>query len=49
VLVNPNNPTGSFVKKRELGALVELCREHDLAIISDEVFADYAFAPDHSA
>jgi len=26
-----NNPTGSFVKKRELGALVELCREHDLA------------------
>jgi alanine-synthesizing transaminase len=46
VLVNPNNPTGSFVKKQELGDVVELCREHGLAIISDEVFSDYAFAPD---
>jgi len=46
VLVNPNNPTGSFVKNQELGAVIELCRQHDLAIISDEVFSDYAFAPD---
>lgn len=45
VLVNPNNPTGSFVKKQELGPLVELCRKHNLAILSDEVFSDYAFAP----
>jgi aspartate/methionine/tyrosine aminotransferase len=46
VLVNPNNPTGSFVKRRELERLVELCREHELAIICDEVFSDYAFKPD---
>ena len=46
VLVNPNNPTGSFVKARELEPLVELCRRRGLAILSDEVFADYAFAPD---
>jgi hypothetical protein len=46
VLVNPNNPTGSFVKRRELDRLVELCQERSLAIISDEVFSDYAFAPD---
>jgi alanine-synthesizing transaminase len=46
VLVNPNNPTGSFVKRRELSRLIELCREWSLAIISDEVFSDYAFAPD---
>lgn len=45
-LVNPNNPTGSFVKKRELERLTAICRERDLAIISDEVFSDYAFAPD---
>ena len=45
VLVNPNNPTGSFVKKKELDQLVELCREHRLAIISDEVFSDYVFGP----
>jgi hypothetical protein len=46
VLVNPNNPTGSFVKNRELERLVELCEERGLALISDEVFADYRFGPD---
>ena len=42
VLVNPNNPTGSFLKQSELGPLIALCREHNLALISDEVFADYS-------
>lgn len=46
VLVNPNNPTGSFVKRRELERLVELCRSHELAIVCDEVFSDYAFGAD---
>jgi alanine-synthesizing transaminase len=41
VLVNPNNPTGSFLKQSELAPLVELCRDHGLALISDEVFTDY--------
>ncbi len=42
VVVNPNNPTGSYLKQAELDALVKLALEHDLAIISDEVFSDYA-------
>lgn len=46
VLVNPNNPTGSYLKRNELSQLIEICARHDLAIISDEVFAEYAFAPD---
>ncbi len=46
VLVNPNNPTGSFLKQSELSPLVALCRKHNLALISDEVFADYAFHDD---
>jgi len=41
VMVNPNNPTGSFLKQSELSPLLALCREHNLALISDEVFADY--------
>ena len=45
-VVNPNNPTGSFVKRRELERIAALCREHELAILSDEVFSDYAFAYD---
>ncbi|MBI4458816.1 MAG: pyridoxal phosphate-dependent aminotransferase [Acidobacteria bacterium] len=46
VVVHPNNPTGSFLKKAELERLVALCSQHNLALISDEVFSDYAFAPD---
>jgi alanine-synthesizing transaminase len=44
--VHPNNPTGSFVRERELDAMVELCRERQLALVADEVFADFAFVPD---
>ena len=46
VLVNPNNPTGSYVKRGELDALTALCASRDVALISDEVFADYALADD---
>ena len=49
MLVSPNNPTGSYLKRAELTALEEL----GLPLISDEVFADYALRPDparvHSA
>ena len=41
LIVSPNNPTGSFVKRDELERLAALCAEHDVAIIADEVFADY--------
>lgn len=41
VLVNPNNPTGSYLKEEELFLLNMFCKKHHLAIISDEVFMDY--------
>lgn len=43
VIVNPNNPTGSFLKRREAEELFDIAREHRLPLISDEVFFDYAF------
>ena len=46
VLVNPNNPTGSYVKSGELSALTSLCAPRGVALISDEVFADYALTAD---
>ncbi len=46
VVVNPNNPTGSYLKAAEWRELAALCQRHGLAAISDEVFADYAFQPD---
>jgi len=41
LVVNPNNPTGSFVHSSELRQLVLSCSERNLALISDEVFLDY--------
>lgn len=46
VLVNPNNPTGSYVKRGELSALTALCAQRGVALISDEVFADYPLSED---
>jgi alanine-synthesizing transaminase len=49
ILVNPNNPTGSYVKRDELDAIASL----GLPIISDEVFACFPLRDDtrrcHSA
>jgi alanine-synthesizing transaminase len=42
LLVSPNNPTGSYVTAREADALAAICRERGWAIVSDEVFAEYA-------
>ena len=45
LLVSPNNPTGQFTDAAEVEAIAALCRTHDAAIISDEVFADYDLWP----
>ena len=42
ILVNPNNPTGSYISQVELDFLNDFCCKHQIAIISDEVFFDYA-------
>ncbi len=46
VVVNPNNPTGAYLKEDELLALEALCAERRLALVSDEVFADFSFRDD---
>lgn len=45
VLINPNNPTGSYVKLEERKELLQLCHDNDVAIIADEVFYDYSLEP----
>ena len=41
MVVHPNNPTGHFTRGWELARLNALCREHELALVADEVFLDY--------
>jgi hypothetical protein len=46
ILVNPNNPTGSFLKRTEFSEIVKFAKEKELALIADEVFSNYSFMED---
>lgn len=41
--VNPNNPTGSYVRPDEADFMVDVCARANAALIADEVFWDYSF------
>jgi hypothetical protein len=45
LVVSPNNPTGSMLRAEDGEWLAATCARHGLAIISDEVFADYPLSP----
>src|SRR5262249_36105128 len=42
IVVHPNNPTGHYTKPKEQAQLSAFCTQHDLALISDEVFLDFS-------
>ena len=41
LFVNPNNPTGSYLRPAERPAILAMAARRDLAVVSDEVFFDY--------
>lgn len=45
VLNLPNNPTGALAAQAELDAIAELAREHDLWILSDDIYAALRYEP----
>jgi alanine-synthesizing transaminase len=49
IVVNPNNPTGNHCKPEEMRKLNEICAAQGVAIISDEVFLDFALVGDRRA
>src|SRR5204863_815342 len=44
---SPHNPTGVVFTADEVAGIAELCRRHDLWLLSDEVYEDLAFARPH--
>jgi arginine:pyruvate transaminase len=44
---SPHNPTGAVLDRAEIAAIAALCRQHDLWLLSDEVYEDLAFARAH--
>lgn len=48
ILTNsPNNPSGVVYTRETLEGIAELCREHDLWLISDEVYHSQVYETDH--
>jgi len=44
ILINPSNPTGAITADETTRQLIELAAEHNLLLISDEVYRDLCFA-----
>jgi N-succinyldiaminopimelate aminotransferase len=47
LLNSPHNPTGTVFNRAELTAVAELAREHDLCVVSDEVYEHLVFDGAH--
>lgn len=45
MLCNPHNPTGRVFTREELLAIAAVAEEHDLLVISDEIWEDLVFPP----
>ncbi len=43
----PNNPTGAIMTREDLMAIREVILEHDLLVISDEIYADLSYGDRH--
>lgn len=43
LICNPNNPTGTVYTKEEIEMLVEIAKEKDLFLLSDEVYREYVY------
>ncbi|MDD5474808.1 MAG: aminotransferase class I/II-fold pyridoxal phosphate-dependent enzyme [Candidatus Methanoperedens sp.] len=48
VLSYPNNPTGAIMRKKDLEDIADVVNEHDLAVISDEVYGKLTYEGAHT-
>ena len=44
---SPHNPTGAVFTADEIAGIAVICRRHDVWLVSDEVYEDFAFARPH--
>ena len=47
VMPFPNNPTGSIMTKEDLEPVAEFVKEHDLYVLSDEIYSELSYKGDH--
>jgi aminotransferase len=49
VICYPNNPTGATIDDAHLREVAEFAREHDLTVLSDEIYAALTYEGDHTS
>ncbi len=47
VLPFPNNPTGAVMERKDLEAVAEVVKKHDLYVISDEIYSELTYLDQH--
>lgn len=47
VLPFPNNPTGAIMTHEELQIIADVIKEHDLFVLSDEIYSELSYQGDH--
>lgn len=46
ILPFPNNPTGAIMERKDLEAIAKVIIEHDIFVISDEIYAELSYGPE---
>ncbi|MDF9746621.1 pyridoxal phosphate-dependent aminotransferase [Natrinema salsiterrestre] len=49
VICYPNNPTGAIMPAEDLEPIAEFAREHDLTVLSDEIYAELTYDGEHTS
>ena len=44
----PNNPTGAVMSRKDLAAIARFAEQHDLIVISDEIYASLTYDGEHT-
>jgi len=47
ILPYPNNPTGAVMEKKDLEAIVEVLKDKDIIVISDEIYSELTYGVKH--
>jgi len=49
LICSPNNPTGTVYTKEEMEMIAEICKEHNLFVLSDEVYREFIYEGKHTS
>ena len=49
VIINPNNPSGSLYRKKMVKQILDVAGEHDLLVLSDEIYDQIRYTGDYAS